>query len=256
MRRALADEGLGNYSQCLNDLNQALAYNPSIAFQKDIIKIRSRIKTSMVTDDKIKQEEGVPDMFVTKYQSLRLNFGGDYPKDVIINKTIVNFRLYIGNEFGLWTRSNLNDSTNQNENNNENLNDESMSQITNKHNIRISCEVLHVLRDSTAPIPIASSSLTTTVLTNIREPNAQYTQYTVVEPASLHHLVQPVQDSIRVEIIEGDRIDVRGKVRDSLPTTCHLFYHKCIIYHTYPLFTFILRYPCIPWVYQYVYLHI
>lgn len=106
IRRALALEGLGNFGDSFEDISAALRINTSLALIPEILQIQNRVRSAAAIDQKALSEETVPVSYVTSNQSLRLNFGGSYPKEVS-EEIPFRIRLNITNEFGLWNRLHL-----------------------------------------------------------------------------------------------------------------------------------------------------
>jgi hypothetical protein len=136
-RRALASEGLGNYVSSLEDIESALA-NCSTSQINLLLDIRNRVRHAVLLDKNVQKLDQRPEMFVTKHQTLRLNFADEMPKVMRVNSDVPYIvRMYVGNEFGLWDRNNINAGTEHTAHNS-----------TSQMHVEVQCNVEYVLSDN------------------------------------------------------------------------------------------------------------
>ena len=68
LRRALAYEGMGNFSEGLEDLSTSLRLKPNSSLTYEIFQIQNRLRNALLLDKKALQEEEVPHSYVTANQ--------------------------------------------------------------------------------------------------------------------------------------------------------------------------------------------
>jgi tetratricopeptide (TPR) repeat protein len=104
MRRAQAQEGLGNYQKALLDVESVLSSDPPAAICKAAVIFRSKLKSFVLADHEVSLSEGRPNMMVTSQQALRLGFIQQPPVTFTLGSSEL-VRLCITNELGLWDRA-------------------------------------------------------------------------------------------------------------------------------------------------------
>ena len=109
IRRALAYENCGNYRRGLIDIEKAMSL-PGTALPTSLADTAMKLKTRLYglakADEIALIKEGRPDRMIHAHQTLRLNFNAEVPTEVNVEESFV-VHLCIGNEFGLWNRSNM-----------------------------------------------------------------------------------------------------------------------------------------------------
>lgn len=103
LRRAQAQESLGNYDKALHDVDALLSNNPIATLAKTALVMRSRLRSFVELDSDVAKQEGRPTMMVTNQQALRLAFI-EQPPEVFRVGEPYRIRLCITNELGLWDR--------------------------------------------------------------------------------------------------------------------------------------------------------
>ena len=109
IRRALAYENCGNYRRGLIDIEKAMSL-PGTALPTSLADTAMKLKTRLYglakADEIALIKEGRPDRMIHAHQTLRLNFNAEVPTEVNVEESFV-VHLCIGNELGLWNRSNM-----------------------------------------------------------------------------------------------------------------------------------------------------
>lgn len=103
IRRAQANEALGNYEKALLDVEALLSNSPVATLAKTGLIMRSRLRNFVELDSDVARQEGRPTMMVTNQQALRLAFIEQPPEFFRLGETYL-IRLCITNELGLWDR--------------------------------------------------------------------------------------------------------------------------------------------------------
>jgi len=137
LRRAKAFEYLGRFEEGLVDVSKAREGDLSPSLKCSAALLNSTLRTLLSRDNKVRESESRPERLVTKEQTLRLVFLCSLPSVVRVGE-VISVRLCIGNEFGLWDRSNM-------------LDDKEGKEGEEPAVIRVCCEV------ATFPLSVADS---------------------------------------------------------------------------------------------------
>lgn len=109
LRRAMVYEYQTNYVKALNDVKQALSLGPSGNLLKTALSLQSKFRKIVGDDQDAMQLETPPSSLVTEFQTLRLTILESPPAHVSPHRKL-EYKMCIGNEFGLWNREILKNS--------------------------------------------------------------------------------------------------------------------------------------------------
>lgn len=105
IRRAIVYDSVDEYERGLRDCEDVLKLNPSGNLLQTILKLSRKLQKRCYEDKQKRIEEGIPINLVTSSQTLKLMIL-DYPTNQsMIEANMYEFKLCIGNEFGLWKRA-------------------------------------------------------------------------------------------------------------------------------------------------------
>ena len=107
-RRMTAYEYMGDVHKAFDDAKMLASLVPTLSpsYSNSIMAAYARLKSLTDADDRLLKRGLRPESFVTEQQALRLLFLESSPQKVELDD-VFSLRLCIGNEFGLWDRSNM-----------------------------------------------------------------------------------------------------------------------------------------------------
>jgi hypothetical protein len=94
---------MGEYQKSLDDIESAKEIQIGNSYENDILKLRSRVLAAVRLDQAALRKDPRPELFMSRHQTLRLNFGDAIPPCLVRGRDY-HIRLNVTNEFGLWQR--------------------------------------------------------------------------------------------------------------------------------------------------------